>query len=246
MGRTLGVIGESGSGKTTLGRVISGLMPSKAGHVKLSGQELAGALSGRSREELRSIQFAFQMADVALNPRHTVNKILGRPLAFYFDLDKNATPQEARRAYHRMKALYAEGSLATYSLMPADQREEMLDRIERAYMRISRDITSRLPTPESPVSPENAAKPEPPVPGQSIGAYLKNRREDLGLTLRDVANRTRVRTTYLEHIENERLSDLPAPVYLRGFVLEFARVLGLPDPESITATYLELVKEENS
>ena len=59
-----------------------------------------------------------------------------------------------------------------------------------------------------------------------------------------MAARTRIRTTYLEHIENERLADLPAPVYLRGFVLEFARVLGLPNPESTAAAYLELLEEE--
>jgi hypothetical protein len=112
-------------------------------------------------------------------------------------------------------------------------------------MRISREIDSHLPTPESPVSPDNAAPPSPPEPDESIGAYLKRRREDLGLTLRDVAAKTRVRTTYLEHIENERLSDLPAPVYLRGFVREFARVLGLPDPESITAAYIGLLDEED-
>jgi hypothetical protein len=161
------------------------------------------------------------------------------------DLDDSATPQEARRAYHKMKALYAEGSLATYSLLTGEEREEMLDNIERAYMRVSRDISSRLPTPEAPVLPENAAEPVPPEPGESIGTYLKRRREDLGLTYRDVATRTRIRTTYLEHIESERLGDLPAPVYLRGFVLEFARVLGLPDPESITAAYLELLNEED-
>ncbi len=160
------------------------------------------------------------------------------------DLDESPTPQEARRAYHKMKALYAEGSLATYSLMTGDEREEMLDNIERAYMRISREVTSRLTTPEAPVSPENAAAPVPLEPGESIGTYLKRRREELGLTLRDVAGRTRIRTTYLEHIENERLADLPAPVYLRGFVLEFARVLGLPNPESTAASYLELLKEE--
>jgi hypothetical protein len=160
------------------------------------------------------------------------------------DLDENPTPQEARRAYHKMKALYAEGSLATYSLMTGQEREEMIDNIERAYMRISREVTSRLTTPEAPVSPENAAAPVPPKPGESIGIYLKRRRENLGLTLRDVASRTRIRTTYLEHIENERLTDLPAPVYLRGFVLEFARVLDLPNPESTAAAYLELLGEE--
>jgi len=162
------------------------------------------------------------------------------------DLDEDATPQEARRAYHKMKALYAEGSLATYSLMTSDEREKVLDNIERAYMRISRELTSHLPTPEAPVSPENAAAPLPPGPDESIGTYLKQRREELGLTLRDMAARTRIRTTYLEHIEDERLADLPAPVYLRGFVLEFSRVLGLPNPESIAAAYLELLTGEDA
>ena len=63
------------------------------------------------------------------------------------DLDDNATSQEARRAYHRMKALYAEGSLATYSLLTVEERDKILDNIERAYMRISREIDSHLPTP---------------------------------------------------------------------------------------------------
>ena len=85
--RTVGVIGESGSGKTTLGRVITGLMRIKTGQVELLGQVLKDNLNRREREQLRSIQIAFQMADVALNPRHKIKKILGRPLKFYFDMD---------------------------------------------------------------------------------------------------------------------------------------------------------------
>ena len=84
--RTLGVIGESGSGKTTLGRVIAGLMPARSGEVSFEGRSLGTSIGARSREELRAIQFVFQMADVALNPRHRVEKILGRPLSFYFGL----------------------------------------------------------------------------------------------------------------------------------------------------------------
>lgn len=90
-GRTLGVIGESGSGKTTLARVISGLMPIKTGQLKLDGQTLNDNISERDRESLRHIQFAFQMADVALNPRHSVSKILGRPLQFYFGMKGDAS-----------------------------------------------------------------------------------------------------------------------------------------------------------
>ena len=99
--RTLGIIGESGSGKTTLGRVIAGLMPVLSGEVGFEGRRLGASVGERSREQLRAIQFAFQMADVALNPRHRVEKILGRPLAFYFGLDEG----QARRRVAELLAL---------------------------------------------------------------------------------------------------------------------------------------------
>ncbi len=87
---TVGVMGESGSGKSTLGRVISGLMTPWQGEVLLRGRPLAASLKQRTRDELREVQIVFQMADVALNPRHVVEKILGRPLAFYFGADRRA------------------------------------------------------------------------------------------------------------------------------------------------------------
>ena len=84
---TVGVIGESGCGKSTMARVISGLLPPVAGDISLNGHSLPGAVKGRNREQLKRVQFVFQMADVALNPRQTIGKILGRPLAFYHDMD---------------------------------------------------------------------------------------------------------------------------------------------------------------
>ena len=87
---TVGVIGESGSGKSTLGRVISGLMTPWKGETLLRGGPLAASPKQRTRDELRDVQIVFQMADVALNPRHTVAKILGRPLAFYFGAGRQA------------------------------------------------------------------------------------------------------------------------------------------------------------
>jgi peptide/nickel transport system ATP-binding protein len=47
---------------------------------------LARHYAGRSREELRRIQLVFQLPDVALNPRQTVEAIIGRPATFYFGL----------------------------------------------------------------------------------------------------------------------------------------------------------------
>ncbi|MEW6267630.1 MAG: ABC transporter ATP-binding protein [Thermodesulfobacteriota bacterium] len=79
----LGIIGESGSGKTTLGRVIAGLLPPARGEILLEGKPLKPTVKQRSRDELRRIQMVFQMADTALNPSHSIAKILGRPLEYF-------------------------------------------------------------------------------------------------------------------------------------------------------------------
>ena len=85
-GATLGVIGESGSGKSTLARVVAGMLPPSAGTVLLDGAVLPPALARRSREQLRRVQIVFQNADTALNPAHSVERVLGRPLELYHGL----------------------------------------------------------------------------------------------------------------------------------------------------------------
>ena len=92
-GHTVGVIGESGCGKSTLARVMSGLLPASEGEVLLAGHPLQPALKARSREELQKVQFVFQMADTALNPRQRISRILGRPLEFYQGLKGKAKRQ---------------------------------------------------------------------------------------------------------------------------------------------------------
>lgn len=85
-GETLAVVGESGSGKSTLARVITGLLPPRRGSIEFDGRKLSKGLEGRSRDALRELQMIYQMADVAMNPRHTVATIIGRPLEFYFGI----------------------------------------------------------------------------------------------------------------------------------------------------------------
>ena len=85
-GHTVGVIGESGCGKSTLARVMSGLLPAREGDVLLDGERLRPSLKQRARSELQKIQFVFQMADTALNPRQRIDHILGRPLEFYLGM----------------------------------------------------------------------------------------------------------------------------------------------------------------
>ncbi len=89
-GRTTAVVGESGSGKSTLARVITGLLAPRRGEVRLLGEPLPPVLRQRNRDQLRRIQLVYQMPDVALNPRHKVEEIIGRPLSFYFGLGAEA------------------------------------------------------------------------------------------------------------------------------------------------------------
>ncbi len=86
-GRTVGIIGESGCGKSTLARVMAGLLPASSGETVLNGETLPRALQQRSRDQLRQVQFVYQMADTALNPRQRIIDILSRPMEFYKQLD---------------------------------------------------------------------------------------------------------------------------------------------------------------
>lgn len=84
--RTVALVGESGSGKSTLARVVTGLLPPVNGQIVFGGDELPPALKSRDRKSLQKLQMIYQMPDTALNPRHKVKKIIGRPLSFYFGM----------------------------------------------------------------------------------------------------------------------------------------------------------------
>jgi flagellar biosynthesis protein FlhG len=82
---------------------------------------------------------------------------------------------------------------------------------------------------------ENAALP--PLDVSNPGAYLRRCRERLGLGLEQLSEQTRIRQ--LDLIENESFQDLPPEPYLRGFVQQYARALGIPEPDAIVASFLD-------
>jgi len=84
LGETVAVVGESGSGKSTLARIITGLLAPRSGEIVFQGKSLPSALVGRSKELKRTIQLVYQIPDVAINPRQSVQDIVGRPVEFYF------------------------------------------------------------------------------------------------------------------------------------------------------------------
>lgn len=62
----------------------------------------------------------------------------------------------------------------------------------------------------------------------TVGELLRARRLELGISLQDVAARTRVRRTYLSALENDRFDLIPGEVYVVGFLRIYADDLGLP------------------
>jgi peptide/nickel transport system ATP-binding protein len=77
-GDVLGIVGESGCGKSTLARMILGLLAPSAGEILVDGQRLTG-MDRRARARL--IQPVFQDPFSSLNPRQTIEQIVGLPLA---------------------------------------------------------------------------------------------------------------------------------------------------------------------
>ena len=87
-GSTLGVVGESGSGKSTLASLVAGLVDGHRGGIVFEGKPLSGLAMERSRELRRRIQMIFQDPMSSLNPQHTVEQIIARPLQIFFGMTR--------------------------------------------------------------------------------------------------------------------------------------------------------------
>jgi peptide/nickel transport system ATP-binding protein len=93
-GEVLGLVGESGSGKSSLAKCIVGLVEISAGRIRFDGAELARPADWRDPALRRKLQMVFQNPDTALNPSHSVRRILRRAARL---LSHGASPREIDR-----------------------------------------------------------------------------------------------------------------------------------------------------
>jgi transcriptional regulator with XRE-family HTH domain len=101
-------------------------------------------------------------------------------------------------------------------------------------------------------APREYRKPDPPPkpyevpPGVEFnGDLLRQVRMARGVTLVQVSERTRISVRHLENIEGDRYDQLPATVYLRGFLTSLSRELGL-DALRVAKSYLAFVDAHRS
>ncbi len=108
------------------------------------------------------------------------------------------------------------------------------------------DAAKHTPPDGTPVSTEDAptdeiVKPKPPelAPDtEYTGRLMQEVREKMGVKLREISERTKIGMGYLRAIESENFAKLPAVVYVRGFLVQYARMLQL-DEARLLETYLE-------
>lgn len=74
------------------------------------------------------------------------------------------------------------------------------------------------------------------------GEFLKKIREYKKVDINRMADMTKVSKTYIRYIEEESFDLLPAPVYVRGFVYQYAKCLKL-NPELVATSYLYRLKQ---
>ena len=87
-GETFGLVGESGCGKSTLGSVVLGLDAPTSGSVTFDGKDVHKARGAQRRDLHRQMQVVFQDPFESLNPRMTVEEIVGEGLRIHGGLSK--------------------------------------------------------------------------------------------------------------------------------------------------------------
>jgi len=183
------------------------------------------------------------------------------------EVPPTASFEDIRRANRRIRDIYGAESVAISGLYDPASLEAVHRRLDLSYTTLMDAAKRKeydmelfpdgVPMPVTPPAlhadvpaPRPAAKVDdpvtvavrPPMPEISpltefSGALLRQIREAIGIELREIAERSKIGMAYLSAIEGERFTKLPAAVYVRGFLAEYARALGL-DGERVKQTYL--------
>jgi len=130
---------------------------------------------------------------------------------------------------------------SAFQAFPHCRFSRSIDALAQCLLRDEADVPRERAARSLPWKLADAASPQralPPLDLAEPGAYLRRCREQLGLSLGEMVERTRIRV--LDHIESERFELLPrAEPYLKNYLLTYARELGVEESAWLAAAYLE-------
>jgi peptide/nickel transport system ATP-binding protein len=158
---TVGLVGESGSGKTSFARALVGLIPAREGRIAVEGVDVTG--SSARKHLRRSVQLIFQDPYGSLNPRMTIDEILGEAITTHHRvsgqqrraritelLDQVGLPAAARLSYPfqfavRPRLLVADEVTSSLDVSVQAAILNLLVELQRelgiAYLVISHDLS---------------------------------------------------------------------------------------------------------
>lgn len=191
-----------------------------------------------------------------IEPPSTLYDVLG--------VARTSTDDEIRRSYKRQREIFREGGLPTVSVVSPEVLRKELARIEEAHDTLLDMVRRRAydlstfpdDAPEVlPARTQSASEMaelmlmqaelarEINAETQFTGALLRKVRESQGVDIADIGRVTKISNSHILAIENESPADLPAPVYVQGFVQQIARFLKL-DPAQVQKTYMRRLREQ--
>ncbi|MBL8701211.1 MAG: ABC transporter ATP-binding protein [Alphaproteobacteria bacterium] len=101
-GQTVGLVGESGSGKSTIGRTVLRLLTPSGGRIVFDGRDITSLPEKDCRPLRAQMQMVFQDPWSALNPRHSVRRLIEEPLLLHMDLGGAARRARAEALAERV------------------------------------------------------------------------------------------------------------------------------------------------
>jgi flagellar biosynthesis protein FlhG len=178
-------------------------------------------------------------------------------------IGRSSNDEEVRRAFKRQREIYATGGLATSSLLDETELATAQARIDEAHDTLLDPVRRRaydlsmFPEPETPAS---MPPPRPALAAEQLmlqselqreigpdteftGPLLRKVRESQGIEVAEISARTKISKVHLVALEEETYEQLPAVVYVRGFVTELAKYLRL-DPAQVQRTYMRRMREK--
>ncbi len=225
-GETFGLVGESGCGKSTVGRTIIRLYEPTDGKVFFSGENIYELSRSEMQEIRRNFQMIFQDPYASLNPRMTVEEIVGEPMEIHHVYKGHKKRNERVIELLKLVGLNEEHALRFPHEFSGGQRQRI--GIARALA-----LNPKFIVCDEPISALDVS-----IQAQVVN-LLKSLQKELGLTYLFIAHdlsmvryiSDRVGVMYLGHMmevaSSEELYDNPLHPYTKALL----SAIPIPDPE---------------